>query len=64
MMEPPLTTVAQPGFEMGQEAARLLIRHIEMRKRRCRNRSRNKSLENKIDHSRLILKEIASANVC
>lgn len=30
MMEPPMTTVDQPGFEMGQEAARLLIRHIEM----------------------------------
>ncbi len=31
MMEPPLTSVDQPGFEMGQEAARLLIRHIEMK---------------------------------
>lgn len=31
MMEPPLSTVDQPGFEMGQEAARLLIRHIEMK---------------------------------
>jgi LacI family transcriptional regulator len=29
MMEPSLTTVDQPGFEMGQEAARLLIRQIE-----------------------------------
>ncbi|MNC99836.1 DNA-binding transcriptional regulator CytR [compost metagenome] len=33
MMEPPLTTVDQPGFEMGQEAARLLIRHIEMKEK-------------------------------
>lgn len=31
MMEPPLTSVDQPGFEMGQEAARLLIRHIEIK---------------------------------
>jgi LacI family transcriptional regulator len=30
-MEPSLTTVDQPGFEMGQEAARLLIRQIEMK---------------------------------
>ena len=29
LIEPPLTTVDQPGFEMGQEAARLLIRQIE-----------------------------------
>ena len=32
-MEPSLTTVDQPGFEMGQEAARLLIRQIEMREK-------------------------------
>jgi LacI family transcriptional regulator len=31
MVEPALTTVDQPGFEMGQEAARLLIRQIEMK---------------------------------
>ena len=30
LLEPSLTTVDQPGFEMGQEAARLLIRQIEM----------------------------------
>jgi LacI family transcriptional regulator len=29
LTEPTITTVAQPGFEMGQEAARLLIREIE-----------------------------------
>lgn len=29
LMEPSLTTIDQPGFEMGQEAARLLIRQIE-----------------------------------
>lgn len=30
LIEPSLTTVDQPGFEMGQEAARLLIRQIEL----------------------------------
>ena len=29
--DPSLTTVDQPGFEMGQEAARLLIRQIELK---------------------------------
>ncbi|MBM3176953.1 MAG: LacI family DNA-binding transcriptional regulator [Bacteroidetes bacterium] len=29
MMDPPLTSVDQPGFEMGKEAARMLIRRIE-----------------------------------
>jgi LacI family transcriptional regulator len=31
LMDPPLSSVDQPGFEMGQEAARLLIRQIEMK---------------------------------
>jgi LacI family transcriptional regulator len=31
MLEPPLTSVDQPGFEMGQEAAKLLIRQIEVK---------------------------------
>ena len=31
LMEPSLTTVDQPGFEMGQEAARILIKQIEMK---------------------------------
>jgi LacI family transcriptional regulator len=30
LTDPALTTVDQPGFEMGQEAAKLLIRQIEM----------------------------------
>lgn len=30
LIDPSLTTVDQPGFEMGQEAARLLIRQIEL----------------------------------
>jgi LacI family transcriptional regulator len=29
LMEPPLSSVDQPGFEMGQEAAKILIRQIE-----------------------------------
>src|SRR5690606_16009778 len=31
LLDPPLTSVDQPGFEMGQEAAKLLIRQIEMK---------------------------------
>jgi LacI family transcriptional regulator len=31
LMEPSLTSIDQPGFEMGQEAARLLIRQIDMK---------------------------------
>ncbi len=31
LLEPPLTSVDQPGFEMGQEAAKLLIRQIEFK---------------------------------
>jgi LacI family transcriptional regulator len=34
LMEPPLSSVDQPGFEMGQEAARILIRHIEMKSKK------------------------------
>jgi LacI family transcriptional regulator len=30
MMEPPLSSVDQPGFLMGQEAAKLLLRQLEM----------------------------------
>ncbi|ELR71505.1 LacI family transcriptional regulator [Fulvivirga imtechensis AK7] len=32
LTEPTITTVSQPGFEMGQEAAHLLIREIEAKK--------------------------------
>jgi LacI family transcriptional regulator len=31
LLDPPLTSVDQPGFEMGQEAAKLLIRQIEVK---------------------------------
>ncbi|MDL5050844.1 substrate-binding domain-containing protein [Oscillatoria amoena NRMC-F 0135] len=34
LMEPPLSSVDQPGFEMGQEAARLLLRQIEKQGKR------------------------------
>jgi LacI family transcriptional regulator len=30
MIEPPLSSVDQPGFLMGQEAAKLLLRQIEL----------------------------------
>ncbi len=33
LMEPSLTTIDQPGFEMGQEAARLLIKQIDMKEK-------------------------------
>jgi LacI family transcriptional regulator len=31
LMEPSLTSIDQPGYEMGQEAARILIRQIDMK---------------------------------
>lgn len=34
LMEPPLSSVDQPGYEMGQEAARILIRHIELKSKK------------------------------
>jgi len=33
LLEPSLTTVDQPGFEMGREAARILIKQIEMKEK-------------------------------
>lgn len=33
LMDPPLTSVHQPGFEMGMEAARMLISQIEMKEK-------------------------------
>jgi LacI family transcriptional regulator len=53
MMEPPLSSVDQPGFEMGQEAARILIRHIELK-------AKKKDLpppEVKVLKTRLIIRE-------
>lgn len=34
VVSPSITTIAQPGFEMGQKAARMLIRQIESRERK------------------------------
>jgi LacI family transcriptional regulator len=34
LMEPPLSSVHQPGFEMGQEATRMLIKLIELKDKR------------------------------
>jgi DNA-binding LacI/PurR family transcriptional regulator len=36
LVEPPLTTVAQPAFEMGRESAQLLLRMVEGKKPRKR----------------------------
>ncbi|MCL6628715.1 MAG: substrate-binding domain-containing protein, partial [Armatimonadetes bacterium] len=33
LMDPPLSSVHQPGFEMGMEAARLLISQIELKEK-------------------------------
>jgi LacI family transcriptional regulator len=32
-MDPPISSVDQPGFEMGREAAKLLIRQIEKKEK-------------------------------
>jgi DNA-binding LacI/PurR family transcriptional regulator len=31
VVEPALTTIVQPGYEVGREALKMLIRHIEQR---------------------------------
>jgi LacI family transcriptional regulator len=52
IMDPSLTTVDQPGFEMGQEAARLLIRQIE-----ARDKDQGETIpETKILKTRLIIR--------
>ena len=53
LMEPSLSTIDQPGFEMGQEAARLLIRQIEMK-----DKDQYEPIEEvKILKTRLIIRE-------
>ncbi|MEK6781475.1 MAG: LacI family DNA-binding transcriptional regulator [Bacteroidota bacterium] len=52
LMEPSLTTVDQPGFEMGQEAARLLIKQIEMKEKELEDYKP----ETKILKTRLIIR--------
>jgi len=54
MMEPSLTTVDQPGFEMGQEAARLLIRQIETKDRED---GAEVAPETKVLKTRLVVRE-------
>jgi LacI family transcriptional regulator len=53
MMDPPLSSVDQPGFEMGQEAAKLLIRHIEVRSKS----EIEAPAETKLLKTRLIIRE-------
>jgi len=52
LMEPSLTTVDQPGFEMGQEAARMLIKQIEMKDKG------DPVLETKILKTKLVIRNI------
>ncbi|MBY0435991.1 MAG: LacI family transcriptional regulator [Cyclobacteriaceae bacterium] len=52
LIEPTLTTVDQPGFEMGQEAARLLIRQIE-----AGDKEQEPLPETKILKTRLVVRE-------
>jgi LacI family transcriptional regulator len=54
LLDPPLTSVDQPGFEMGQEAAKLLIRQIEIR---TKDRDADVQPETKILKTRLIVRE-------
>jgi LacI family transcriptional regulator len=32
LLHPPLTTISQPAFEMGQQAAKILLKHLEKKK--------------------------------
>ncbi len=52
LIEPTLTTVDQPGFEMGQEAARLLIRQIEVG-----DKDQEPQPETKVLKTKLIVRE-------
>jgi len=55
LMEPSLTTVDQPGFEMGQEAAKLLIRQIE---KKDKDKEETEILpETKVLKTRLIVRD-------
>lgn len=53
MMDPPLSSVDQPGFEMGQEATKLLIRQIETRSKE----DTEPQAETKVLKTRLIVRE-------
>lgn len=54
LLDPPLTSVDQPGFEMGQEAAKLLIRHIELK---SKNSEVDIPSETKVLKTRLIVRD-------
>ncbi len=53
MMDPPLSSVDQPGFEMGQEATKLLIRQIEVKSKN----DTDPEPETKILKTRLVVRE-------
>jgi LacI family transcriptional regulator len=53
MMDPPLSSVDQPGFEMGQEATKLLIRQIELKSKE----KIDPQPETKILKTRLVIRE-------
>jgi LacI family transcriptional regulator len=48
LLEPSLTTVDQPGFEMGREAARMLIKQIEMKEKNQEPTHETKILKTKL----------------
>jgi LacI family transcriptional regulator len=54
LLDPPLTSVDQPGFEMGQEAAKLLIRQIELK---TKNNDFELQAETKILKTRLVVRD-------
>ncbi len=54
LLDPPLTSVDQPGFEMGQEAAKLLIRQIDIR---TKDRDADVQPETKVLKTKLIVRE-------
>jgi LacI family transcriptional regulator len=56
LMDPPLSSVDQPGFEMGQEAAKLLIRHIEVKSKS----DTEAPAETKMLKTKLIVRESSS----
>ncbi len=58
LLEPSLTTVDQPGFEMGQEAARLLIRQIEV----ADKEQDDPAPETKVLKTRLIVRDSSLKN--
>lgn len=59
LLDPPLTSVDQPGFEMGQEAAKLLIRQIEQR---TKDRDAEVQPETKVLKTRLLVRESSLKN--